>query len=119
MLVDQFSIISSRMVSLLGFPGLLLDRLKLKLPAERAKDAEAPLNPSTLQGALLSQPEGLGLRLWQALQEHSPGTTRHGQRKNPLARRLPVGSLGIRLGLTSPWGPVHTDKLAHQTGCLF
>jgi hypothetical protein len=41
-LVEYRSIMSSRMVSVSGIAGSLLDRLKLKLPAERAKDAEAP-----------------------------------------------------------------------------
>jgi hypothetical protein len=46
-------------VSLLGVSGLLLDHLELKLPAERAKNAKASWIASTLQGVLLSQPDGL------------------------------------------------------------
>jgi hypothetical protein len=73
MLVEYCPILSSRMVSLVGIADLLPDRMKLKLPAERAKDAEASWKTSTLQGILLSQPYGLGLGLGPALQEHSPG----------------------------------------------
>jgi hypothetical protein len=46
--------------------GLVLNCLKLKLAAERAKDAESPCKFSTRQGALLFQPDGLGLGLSRA-----------------------------------------------------
>jgi hypothetical protein len=47
----------------LGMAGLVLNCRKLKLPAERAKGAEALSNASTRQGVLLFQPDGLGLGL--------------------------------------------------------
>jgi hypothetical protein len=48
---------------------LVLDRLELKLPAERAKDAEAPWDGSTLEGVLLSRPDGFGLGFWREMRQ--------------------------------------------------